>query len=158
MHVKIFRELRRRRVFRLAGVYLVGAWVTIEVSSVFFPAWGIPDTALRYLFIAAALLFQVALVFSWVFDITAQGIVRTEPAEPGEHVDLSLRRGDWVLLAALSVIAVVVLYGSLQRVADEALLEPVAEVAQLKLNPPVQNGRGGFRRNNPHWCAEALPL
>jgi TolB-like protein/tetratricopeptide (TPR) repeat protein len=128
--VKIIRELRRRRVFRLAGVYIVGAWVTIEVSSVFFPAWGIPDTALRYLFIAAALLFPVALVFSWVFDITAQGIVRTEPAEPGEHVDLSLRRGDWVLLAALSIIAVVVLYGSLQRVADEALLEPVAEVAE----------------------------
>ena len=117
-------------MFRLAGVYIVGAWVTIEVSSVFFPAWGIPDTALRYLFIAAALLFPVALVFSWVFDITAQGIVRTEPAEPGEHVDLSLRRGDWVLLAALSVIAVVVLYGSLQRVADEALLEPVAEVVE----------------------------
>jgi TolB-like protein len=117
-------------VFRLAGVYIVGAWVAIEVSSVFFPAWGIPDTALRYLFIAAALLFPVALIFSWVFDITSQGIVRTEPAVPGEHVDLSLRRGDWILLSALGVIAIAVLYGSLQRVADEALLEPIAEVVE----------------------------
>ena len=128
--MKLLHELRRRRVFRLAGVYIVGAWVAIEVSSVFFPAWGIPDTALRYLFIAAALLFPVALVFSWVFDITPNGIVRTEPAEPGEHVDLSLRRSDWILLSALSVIAIVVLYGSLQRVADEALLEPVTEVVE----------------------------
>ena len=117
-------------MFRLAGVYIVGAWVAIEVSSVFFPAWGIPDTALRYLFIAAALLFPVALIFSWVFDITSQGIVRTEPAVPGEHVDLSLRRGDWILLSALGVIAIAVLYGSLQRVADEALLEPIAEVVE----------------------------
>jgi TolB-like protein/tetratricopeptide (TPR) repeat protein len=117
-------------VFRFAGVYIVGAWVVIEVSSVFFPAWGIPDTALRYLFIAAALLFPVALVFSWVFDITANGIVRTKPAVPGEHIDLSLRRGDWVLLFALGLIAVAVLFGSLQRVADEALLEPVAEVVE----------------------------
>ena len=128
--MKLLHELRRRRVFRFAGVYIVGAWVVIEVSSVFFPAWGIPDTALRYLFIAAALLFPVALVFSWVFDITASGIVRTEPAVPGEHIDLSLRRGDWALLAALGVIAIAVLYGSLQRVADEALLEPVAETVE----------------------------
>lgn len=128
--MKLLHELRRRHVFRLAGLYIVGSWIVIEVSSVFFPAWGIPDTALRYLFIAAALLFPVALVFSWEFDITSQGIVRTEPAVPGEDVDLSLRRGDWVLLAALSVIAIVVLYGSLQRVADETLLEPVTEVVE----------------------------
>ena len=126
--IGFFSDLRRRRVLRFAGLYIVGAWVVIEVASVFFPAWGIPDTALRYLFIAAALLFPVAIVFAWVFDITASGIVRTKPAVPGEHVDLSLRRGDYTLLGGLAIIAVVILYGSLQRVADEAFLEPVAEV------------------------------
>lgn len=106
-------------MFRLAGLYIVGAWVTIEVASVFFPAWGIPDTALRYLFIAAALLFPVALVFSWVFDITAKGIVRTAPAVPGKAQDMSLKKTDYVILAALFAVAVAVILGSLEQVALE---------------------------------------
>jgi TolB-like protein len=117
--VTIFRELRRRRVFRFAGVYIVGAWVTIEVASVFFPAWGIPDTALRYLFIAAALLFPVALVFSWVFDITSEGIVRTRPPAPGEAEDLSLKKTDYAILVALAAVAVMVVLGSLGQVVEE---------------------------------------
>ena len=126
----LLADLRRRRVFRLAGLYIVGAWVVIEVSSVFFPAWGIPDTALRYLFIAAALIFPIALVFSWIFDITPRGIVRTRPAVPGEYVDLSLRRIDYMLLATLAAVAASILYGSLQKVADEAVLEPASAVVE----------------------------
>lgn len=117
--MNIFRELRRRRVFRFAGVYIVGAWVTIEVASVFFPAWGIPDTALRYLFIGAALLFPAAMVFSWVFDITSEGIVRTRPAAPGEAEDLSLKKSDYAILLALAAVAVIVVLGSLDQVVEE---------------------------------------
>ena len=117
--MKLFHDLRRRRVFRLAGLYIVGSWIVIEVSSVFFPAWGIPDTALRYLFIAAGLLFPVALVFAWIFDITPDGIVRTKDVQPGEQVDLSLRPIDYALLSGLAAIVTLVVYGSLQRVADE---------------------------------------
>ncbi len=117
--MKLLQELRRRRVFRLAGLYIVGAWVVIEVSSVFFPAWGIPDTALRYLFIAATVLFPVALVFAWVFDITPHGIVRTEPLDSTDNVDLSLRRSDYAILIALLTIGVVVLYSSFGKIQEE---------------------------------------
>lgn len=78
--MKLGQDLRRRHIFRLVGLYVFGAWVVIEVASVFFPAWGVPDTALRYLIIAAVLGFPIALVFGWFFDITASGIVRTAPA------------------------------------------------------------------------------
>ena len=40
--MKLWQELRRRRLFRLAGIYIVGAWVAIQVGATFFPAWGIP--------------------------------------------------------------------------------------------------------------------
>ena len=128
--MKVLHELRRRRVFRLAGLYIVGAWVCIEVSSVFFPAWGIPDTALRYLFIAAALLFPVAIVFAWVFDITANGIVRTKPAVPGESQDLSLQKADYGILVALVAVAVMVIVGSLDQVAREIDAGPDAQLVQ----------------------------
>jgi len=123
--MKVLHDLLRRRVIRLAGLYVVGAWIVIEVASVFFPAWGIPDTALRYLFIAAALLFPVALVFSWIFDITAEGIVRTRAAAPGEEVDLSLKGTDYAVLGALALIGIVVIYGSVQQVVEEVAEHPL---------------------------------
>ena len=70
----------------MSGFYVVGAWLIIQVADVFFPAWGLPETALRFLIVAAILCFPIALVFSWTFDITTSGIVKTEPADPGESL------------------------------------------------------------------------
>ena len=131
--MKLLQDLRRRRVFRLAGLYIVGAWIVIEVSSVFFPAWGIPDTALRFLFIAAALLFPVALVFSWVFDITSEGIVRTKAAVPGDDIDLALQRSDYVVLAALAIVGLAVLGGSFQKIAEEIQSHPALDAVVQRI-------------------------
>ena len=117
--MKVWQELRRRRVFRLAGLYIVGAWLVIQVADVSFPAWGLPETALRYLFVAAIACFPVALVFSWFYDITPQGIVRTEPAGQAEAADLSLKRADYLLLAALLAIGVAIVTSSLGRIQEE---------------------------------------
>ncbi len=117
--MKFLRELSRRRVYRLAGLYIVGAWIVIEVASVFFPAWGIPDTALRFLFIAAVACFPVALIFSWYYDITTAGIVRTRAAHADEAVDLSLRRSDYIVLTALLAVGAAVLVGSADKIQEE---------------------------------------
>ena len=71
-----WQELRRRHVFRMSGFYVVGAWLIIQVADVFFPAWGLPDTAVRFLIIAAMACFPIALIFSWIFDITTSGMVK----------------------------------------------------------------------------------
>ena len=117
--MSIWQELRRRRVYRMAGFYVVGAWLVIQVADVFFPAWGLPETALRFLIIAAILCFPIALVFSWTFDITSSGIVKTEPADPGEVFDNSLKRTDHLVLVALLAIGAVIVFGSLQKIVEE---------------------------------------
>ena len=53
--MKLLRELRRRQMFRLVGLYIVGAWLVIQVADIAFPTWGIPDSAMRLLFYAALL-------------------------------------------------------------------------------------------------------
>jgi TolB-like protein/tetratricopeptide (TPR) repeat protein len=106
-------------MFRVAGLYIVGSWIIIEVSSVFFPAWGIPDTALRYLIIAAALCFPIALVFGWIFDITKDGIVRTRKAGRDEEVEASLQRQDYLILAAFLALGGFILFGSAEKVIEE---------------------------------------
>lgn len=117
--MNVWQELRRRRVFRLAGLYIVGAWLVIQVADISFPAWGLPETALRYLFIAAIACFPIALIFSWFYDVTPQGIVRTDPAGEAETVDLSLKRGDYIVLAALIAIGSAVVLGSLGKIQEE---------------------------------------
>ncbi len=117
--MKFWQEMRRRRVFRLAGLYIVGAWLVIQVADISFPAWGIPETAIRYLFIAAAACFPVALIFSWYYDITPRGIVRTKSAIAGESVDLALKKSDYIILAALLAVGLAVVFGSAERIQNE---------------------------------------
>jgi len=114
-----WQELRRRHVYRMSGFYVVGAWLIIQVADVFFPAWGLPETALRFLIVAAILCFPIAVVFSWTFDITTSGIVKTEPADPGEIFDNSLKRSDYIVLVALLAIGAAIVFGSLQKIVEE---------------------------------------
>ena len=114
-----WRELRRRHVYRMSGFYVVGAWLIIQVADVFFPAWGLPETALRFLIVAAILCFPIALIFAWTYDITTTGIVKTEPADPGDIFDNSLKRSDYIVLVALLAIGAAIVFGSLQKVAEE---------------------------------------
>ena len=124
MRVNLWQELRRRKVFRTAGLYVVGAWLVIQVADIFFPAWDLPETDIRYLFMAAAACFPVALVFGWFFDVTPDGIVRTEAAGDDEAVDLGLKRFDYVILVALLAIGAAVVLGSLGKIRDEIDLSP----------------------------------
>jgi membrane associated rhomboid family serine protease len=79
-------ELTRRRVFRMTVIYIVAAWVVVQVASEAFPALNIPEGAIRYVWIAALIGFPVAVLFSWKYDITASGIRRT----PAAHDDVAL--------------------------------------------------------------------
>lgn len=122
--MKLWHELRRRRVFRLAGLYVVGAWLVIQVADISFPAWGVPETAIRFLFIAALACFPVALIFSWFYDVTPQGIIRTEPPGEDEVVDLHLKRIDYVVLAALLLVGGAIVVGSIGKIQQEVAPGP----------------------------------
>ncbi len=75
-----FGELRRRKVVRVAAVYLVAAWLAIQVAATVFEPLGLPAWSLRLVIVAAALGFPIVCVLAWIFDITAKGIKRTPAA------------------------------------------------------------------------------
>ena len=81
-----FAELRRRKVFRVAVVYLVGAWILVQVADATFEPMGLPAWTLRLVIALAALGFPLACGLAWAFDVTAKGIERT-PALPSTPVD-----------------------------------------------------------------------
>src|SRR3954453_5465380 len=79
-----FSELRRRNVVRMAGLYLVGAWLLTQVASTLLPAFDAPGWALRTLVVSLAIGFIPALIFSWVFELTPAGLKRDEEVAPEE--------------------------------------------------------------------------
>ena len=105
----LFVEVRRRKVLRACAMYIVAAWVAVQVAGMLFPAINVPDKSLLYVWLIAVSLFPLVVVFSWRYDISADGISRTAPTQPGEDFDPALRKSDVVLLAALGVVAMSVL-------------------------------------------------
>ncbi len=75
---KFFQELKRRKVLRVAVIYLAAAWVLIQVVDVIAPALQLPSWALLAVISVLALGFPVAIVISWVFDITPSGLRRDD--------------------------------------------------------------------------------
>lgn len=115
---RLLKELRRRRVFRVAGIYIVAAWVAVQVFSEAFPALDIPAEAIRFVWAGALLAFPLVLMFGWFYDVTPAGIIRTPSAEHDTDHDLRLRPIDYTILAALSVIAIGIAYQQSMRIRD----------------------------------------
>jgi len=97
-----FAELKRRNVIRVAGLYLVGAWLLTQVASTVLPVFDVPAWALRGLIITLALGFIPALIFSWIFELTPQGLKRDEDVRPEESIaPQTARRMNRMIIAVL---------------------------------------------------------
>jgi len=131
---RLVRDLRRRHVYRVAGIYVVASWVAVQVADTAFPGIGVPDAAIRYVWLAVFLGFPLALVFGWRYDITTQGIVRTPPADAETQSDLSLRRTDHVILALFMVMAAGVIYQLTTQISDSRSVE-FAEIIHQDVDP-----------------------
>jgi TolB-like protein/predicted Zn-dependent protease len=95
-------ELKRRNVIRVAGLYLVGAWLLIQIASTMLPAFDGPTWALRGLIITLALGFIPALIFSWVFELTPQGLKRDEDVPLEQSIaPQTARRMDRMIIVVL---------------------------------------------------------
>jgi TolB-like protein len=99
-----FAELRRRNVYKVAVAYAVVGWLLVQVATQVFPFLEIPNWAIRLVILLTALGFPVALIIAWAFELTPEGIKRTESADAaGQHS----RGGLWIAVvvtaAALSL-------------------------------------------------------
>ena len=86
---QFIKDAGRRRVLPNAALYIVAAWVTIQVAGLAIDA-GVIHLALRNVFVAAFLGFPVALIIGWCYDITRRGIVRTPPVGADASFDKAL--------------------------------------------------------------------
>ena len=102
--------MRRREVFRTAGLYVGICWILIEVSSVILPTFDAPEWALRAIIIAAFVGFPVMLVLAWIYDFTDHGIEVQGDATDTVVAPIGSRKGDVVAIGLLSVALLLSLY------------------------------------------------
>ena len=81
-----FSELKRRNVYKVAVAYAVVSWLLIQAASILFPTFEAPPWAMKVFVAVIALGFPVALVFSWAFEITPEGLKRESEIEPGKSI------------------------------------------------------------------------
>jgi len=95
-----FEEVKRRKVYQVAVAYVIAGGGIIQLASAAFPAWDLPNWALRVVIVLLLIGFPIALIFAWAFDITAQGIRATpDAAAPKTH-----RRRNVIMLVVTGVI------------------------------------------------------
>ena len=72
--MSIVQELKRRNVFRVAVVYLSAAWLLVEIAETLFPIYGLSDGSVRLVVTLLFIGFPLILIFSWVFELTPEGL------------------------------------------------------------------------------------
>ena len=81
---EFFAELKRRNVFKVAGIYGFVSFGVIQAADVMLPRLGLPDWTVTFMVAVVVLAFPVALLLAWAFDLTPEGLRRTDAPAPGE--------------------------------------------------------------------------
>ncbi|MEY2545538.1 MAG: hypothetical protein QOG48_655, partial [Verrucomicrobiota bacterium] len=100
-----FAELKRRNVYKVAVAYAVVAWLTIQAASILLPTFEAPAWVMKVIVMLVVLGFPAALIFSWAFEITPEGIKRESKIEPNKSISAHTGRKIVALTIALAVVA-----------------------------------------------------
>jgi Predicted integral membrane protein len=97
-----FSELKRRNVYKVAIAYAVVGWLLVQVATQVFPFLEIPNWAIRLIILLVAIGFPIALVIAWAFELTPQGLKRTEDVDPrAGHVS---KNRAWIYVAVIGAV------------------------------------------------------
>lgn len=135
---RIFAELQRRHVGRVAGYYAVAGWVVIQVVATVFPLLGFSDSAAKIAVVLVALGFPIALALAWAFDITPDGVQRTEALSEGTaplRGAHSYRRNAGFF--GVGILVALVSFAALSRVREDSALRSAAGIRSIAVLPFV---------------------
>src|ERR1041385_551122 len=100
-----FSELKRRNVYKVAAAYAVVAWLLIQAASILFPTFEAPPWVMKVVVVIIAIGFPIALILAWAFEMTPEGMERTENVSPAEKIPQWSRRKFAALIVSLALLA-----------------------------------------------------
>src|SRR5262249_52459447 len=96
---QFFAELKRRNVYKVGVAYAVVGWLVAQIATQIFPFLEIPNSAIRLVILLIAIGFPIALIIAWAFELTPEGIKRTEDADAA---GLHSRGHIWIAVVAIA--------------------------------------------------------
>jgi TolB-like protein/tetratricopeptide (TPR) repeat protein len=97
-----FSELKRRNVYKVAVAYAVVGWLLVQIATQVFPFFDIPNWAVRLIVLLIVIGFPISLVIAWAFELTPQGIKRTEDVDPVAQARTKSRA--WIYVAIVGAV------------------------------------------------------
>jgi len=135
--VSLLAELRRRNVIRVAAAYVVLSWLILQMGDLLFDLMALPDWANRIVLVILVLGFPVAVILSWVFELTPEGVRRESQVDRSRSITRETgRRLDYVTLAALALVVALVIVDRQTRPAREAPAPAAASASSF--DSPVE--------------------
>lgn len=129
-----FAELQRRNVYRSAVAYGVVAWFLTQLTTQVFPFFEIPNASIRFVIIALALGFPIAMGLSWFYEFTPKGIVRSEDVDPIEVRSARRATGrilDFIIIGVLLLVIGMLIYQRVPSRAESGETIPEKSIAVL---------------------------
>jgi len=132
--MSLFSEMKRRNVFRVALLYLVGSWLIMQVADVGVSLLGLPDWTGRLVFLLLGISFPLVMVFSWAYEITPEGLKKEKDVGRDDSITSDTARK---LNAAVIVLLLLSLGG---MIADRLIPEQAIPVDETVASAPVAAG------------------
>jgi len=108
--MSILEELRRRNVIRVAALYLVASWLLVQVADILLDAFDVPSWGMRLLVAILILGFPMVLIFSWIFELTPDGLRReADISRSGESPPTARKINILTIVLLVLAVGVVVL-------------------------------------------------
>jgi TolB-like protein len=127
--VSFLDELKRRNVGRVAIAYAIVAWIIVEAMSVFVPALKMPEWIMSFVALAAIIGFPIALVLSWVYELTPAGLRRTNEVPVERSIArVTAQKLNYLIIGALAVALVFVVVDAYLLRENVVAIEPAAAV------------------------------
>jgi len=143
---KFLAELKRRNVYRAGVGYAAAAWLIIQISTQIFPFFEIPPWAVRLIIFLLAAGFPLALAWAWAFELTAEGIMRTDEVPPEKSIGRATgRKLDFVIITVLALAVALLLFDRFRPSrAPLKAAAPEKSIAVLPFDNMTNDPENGF--------------
>ena len=109
--MSLFSELKRRNIFKVAVAYLALGWVLVQITDVVVPALNLPDTLNSIVVYIGIIGFPIALFFAWAFELTPDGLMKTEEVDTDESIrSRTGQKINYIIIGLLSLAVIFLLF------------------------------------------------
>jgi TolB-like protein/Tfp pilus assembly protein PilF len=143
--MSLFNELKRRNVFRVGLAYLISAWVIAQVAELILDSIEAPPWVMQTILMLLGLGFIIALIISWAYEITPEGIKKEKDVVRDESItNMTAKKLDYITIAGVLLVVVLFAYqqlnpaSSVEKITVGPLSETAVEVAAVESQPVVE--------------------